>query len=77
MCRVPEREPCCDATGEADHQPGWQLGALRLQEALHRLHLRENALLPIDPSPLWKRRTRYVRGAHPLHCNIERIGKRA
>ncbi len=26
---------------------------------------------------LWKMRTRYVRGAHPLHCTMEKRGKRA
>jgi hypothetical protein len=33
--------------------------------------------LPIAPSTLWKRRFPYVRGARPLHCSIERRGKRA
>ena len=27
--------------------------------------------LPIAPSTLWKRRTPYVRGAHPLHCSMQ------
>ena len=38
-------------------------------------------VLPVTPSEapstLWKRRTRYVRGARPLHCSIKRTGKRA
>jgi hypothetical protein len=33
--------------------------------------------LPIAPSTLWKMRTRYVRGARPLHCTMEKIEKRA
>jgi len=52
------------------------LGALRLEQPLKLL-----SVLPVTPSKapstLWKRRTRYVRGARPLHCSIKRTGKRA
>ena len=75
--RRAEREPGGDAAAEADHEPRRKLRALRLEEPFQRLASRGNPRLPIAPSTLWKRRFPYVRGARPLHCSMERRGKRA
>ncbi len=69
-----EREPGRDSGAEADHRPGWQLCALRLEKGLQPFPARRNPRPPIAPSPLWKRRTLYVRGARPLHCTTETRG---
>ena len=62
---------------EADDEPRRQLTALALEEDLDTFAHTAETQLPEPPSPLWKRRTRYVRGAHPLHCSILRRGKPA
>src|SRR6476619_2095254 len=65
-----ESEPGGNAGAEADDEPGRKLGALRF-EALFKLPVPlGKTRLPIAPSTLWQRRTRYVRGARPLHCTI-------
>jgi hypothetical protein len=46
------------------------LRALSLEKLLQPLVQLEKTRLPIAPSMLWKRRTLYVRGARPLHCNM-------
>jgi hypothetical protein len=53
------------------------LGALHLEAPFNRLMKRGKPRLPIAPSTLWKRRFPYVRGARPLHCSKQTIGKRA
>ena len=53
------------------------VSALALEEALRPLAHGSQTRLPKAPSMLWKERTRYVRGARPLHCSKERRGKRA
>ena len=75
--RLIETEPGRDAASEADDEPGRKLGALRLEELFQLPVKRGKPRLPIAPSTLWKRRFPYVRGARPLHCSIERRGKRA
>ena len=70
-------EPGGDARAEADDEPQGQLAALTLEEALDPLTRCAETRLPIAPSTLWKMRTCYVRGARPLHCTIEKRGKRA
>ena len=77
FARSSKTEPACDARAEANGQPQGQLAALALQEAFHSLARCADTRLPIAPSTLWKRRTRYVRGARPLHCTTEKRGKRA
>jgi hypothetical protein len=70
-------EPRSNAAAKTDDRPGWKLRAFGLEELLQPLKKRGNPRLPIAPSTLWKRRFPYVRGARPLHCSIERRGKRA
>ena len=62
-----EREPGDDAGAKPDHEPRRQLSAFALEERLERLAHGAETRLPKPPSPLWKRRLPYVRGAHPLH----------
>ena len=76
MPRLVEREPGRDAGAEADDEPGRQLPALAFEEDLDTLAHAAETQLPKPPSPLWKRRTRYVRGAHPLHGLRQDKGKR-
>ena len=72
-----EREPGGDSGSEADYEPRRQLCPLALEKALDAVADYAVTRLPIAPSPLWKRRTRYVRGARPLHIWNKRRGKRA
>jgi hypothetical protein len=73
--RSVEREPTSDPHAEADGQPQGQLAALALEEAFRYLARSLKPRPPKAPSTLWKRRSRYVRGARPLHCTIEKRGK--
>src|SRR5690349_10142621 len=77
LSRFVQREPCGDAGSEPDDEPGWKLRALRLEELFQPLVELGKTRLPKLPSTLWQRRLPYVRGARPLHCSIERRGKRA
>jgi len=70
-------EPGGNSRPEANDQPKRQLRTLALEEAFNPLARRVKTHRPIAPSTLWKMRTRYVRGARPLHCTIEKRGKRA
>ena len=71
-----EPEPGGNPGAEANDEPGWELGTLRLEETFQSLVSRGKPRLPIAPSTLWKRRFPYVRGARPLHCSISLSGKR-
>ena len=77
LLRPIEREPGGDAASEPDDDPRRKLGALRLEELFQPLSSRGKPRLPIGPSTLWKRRFPYVRGARPLHCSMNKRGKRA
>jgi hypothetical protein len=57
---------------EADAGPRSRYQLLSLEELLQPPVPLEKKRLPIAPSTLWKRRTLYVRGARPLHCNMNR-----
>jgi hypothetical protein len=73
--RAIEREPAANPHAEAGGQPQGQLAALALEEAFRYLARSLKPRPPKAPSTLWKRRSRYVRGARPLHCTIEKRGK--
>ena len=77
MDPLAERKPRRDPASKPYNKPRWKLGALVLEEPLQVLVQFKKTRPPIAPSTLWKRRTLYVRGARPLHCNIIRRGKRA
>ena len=77
MGALVERKPGGNATAEPDHEPWGKLGALELEEVFQPLVKRGKPRLPIAPSTLWKRRFPYVRGARPLHCSMNKRGKRA
>ena len=69
-----EREPRRDTAPQPDNDPRGKLAALSLEEPFQLPVKRGKPRLPIAPSPLWKRRFPYVRGARPLHCSKERRG---
>ena len=75
LARRAKVEPGRDPAAEADREPRRKLGAFRLEQPFEPLSGRAGPRLPIAPSPLWKRRTRYVRGARPLHLTAKRRGK--
>src|SRR3990170_6090037 len=76
MARLVEREPRRNAGAEAHDEPRRKLPALALEEFLERDAHAAESQLPKPPSPLWKRRQPYVRGAHPLHGLRQDKGKR-
>ena len=73
--RTAQCEPRANASAEADRQPKRQLTALAFEEVIDSLARCLKMRPPIAPSTLWKMRSRYVRGARPLHCTIEKRGK--